>query len=184
MSLPALKAERPSLAGVHSQALQNVAARIDLAFQAFFRRVRAAETLGFPRFHGKGRYASLTFPQVPVGCKLDAEMKRLRIANVGLVKLILHRPLEGTPQTATISCSSMGKWYVRFSCECVEPSPLPEAGQQVGIDVGPKTFTTLATRTEIANPRFFRAEEQALVKTQRRLSKAEQGTHEPAFCRL
>src|SRR6266481_220139 len=34
-TLPALKAERPAVAGVHSQVLQNVAVRIDLAFQAF-----------------------------------------------------------------------------------------------------------------------------------------------------
>ena len=40
-TLPALKAERPQLAGVQSQVLQNVAVRIALAFQAFFRRCAA-----------------------------------------------------------------------------------------------------------------------------------------------
>src|SRR5215469_4793397 len=64
--LPALKAERPTLARVQSQVLQNVAVRIDLAFKAFFRRVKAGETPGYPRFRGKGRYDSFTFPQVPV----------------------------------------------------------------------------------------------------------------------
>jgi putative transposase len=179
-SLPALKAERPALASVHSQVLQNVAVRIDLAFKAFFRRVKAGETPGYPRFRGTGRYDSLTFPQVPVGCRLDAETQRLRIANVGLVKIILHRPLEGTPKTATISRSSTGKWYVCFSCECAESAPLPANGQQVGIDVGLKTFATLSTGAEIANPRFFRAEENALAKAQRRLAKEEQGTPERA----
>src|SRR6516162_1286099 len=87
-TLPALKAERPTLAGVHSQVLQNVAVRIDLAFQAFFRRVKAGETPGYPRFRGRNRYDSFTFPQVPVGCRLDTEAKRLRIANVGQVKII------------------------------------------------------------------------------------------------
>src|SRR5436190_8984589 len=38
-----LKQERPTLKGVHSQILQNVAVRIDLAFQAFFRRWKAGE---------------------------------------------------------------------------------------------------------------------------------------------
>src|SRR5258708_24397887 len=78
MSLPTLKAERPTLAGVHSQVLQNVAVRTDLAFKAFFRRVReGAQEPGYPRFRGPGRYDSLTFPQVPVGCKLHTEAKRL-----------------------------------------------------------------------------------------------------------
>jgi putative transposase len=97
-TLPAFKATRPALAGVHSQVLQNAAVRLDLAFQAFFRRVRTGETPGYPRFRGQGRYDSLTFPQVPVGCRLDAEEQRLRIAKVGQVKILLHRPLEGAPR--------------------------------------------------------------------------------------
>jgi len=175
-TLPALKATRPTLSAVQSQVLQNVAVRIDLAFQAFFRRVRTGETPGYPRFRGTGRYASITYPQVPVGCKLDTEARRVRLHGVGLVKIILHRPLEGAPKTATVSRSSTGKWYVCFSCECVEPSPLPETGRQVGVDVGLKTFATLSDGQEIANPRFFRAEEQALVTVQRRLSREEKGT--------
>jgi putative transposase len=99
---------------------------------------------------------------------------------VGLVKIILHRPIEGTPKTATMSRSATGKWYVCFSCECAEPAPLPATGWQVGIDVGLKTFATLSTGQEIANPRFFRAEEKALAKVQRRFSKEEKGTPECA----
>ncbi len=110
-TLPPLKAERPTLAGVQSQVLQNVAVRIDLAFQAFFRRVREGDKEpGYPRFRGKWRYDSITFPQVPVGCKLDMDARRLRVMNVGQVKIILHRPVEGTPKTATFRRSSTGKW--------------------------------------------------------------------------
>ncbi len=178
--LPALKATRPALATVQSQVLQNVAVRIDLAFQAFFRRMRTGETPGYPRFRGTGRYDSITYPQVPVGCKLDTEARRLRLHGVGLVKIILHRPLEGMPKTATITRSSTGKWYVCFSCECAEPSPLPETGQRVGIDVGLKTFATLSDGQEIANPRFFRGEEKALAKVQRAHSKLAKGTPERA----
>jgi putative transposase len=98
--------------------------------------------------------------------------------NVGQVKVLLHRPLGGTPKTATIRRGSTGKWYVTFSCACAEPVPLPPTGQQVGIDVGLKTFATFSTGVEIANPRFFRREECALAKAQRRLAKEEKGTPE------
>jgi putative transposase len=179
-TLPARKAERPALAGVQSPVLQNVAVRLDLAFQACFRRCKAGETPGYPRFRGIGRYDSLTFPQIPVGCRLDAEDQRVRVANVGRVKIILHRPLEGIPKTATIHRSSTGKWFVCFSCECAEPAPLPATGQQVGIDVGLKTFATLTQGKPIENPRFFREEEWALAKAQRRLAKAEKGTPQHA----
>jgi putative transposase len=179
-TLPAVKAARPSLAGVHSQVLQNVAVRLDLAFQAFFRRVKLGEKPGYARFRGTRRYDSITFPQVPVGCRLETDERRIRVANVGQIKLVLHRPLEGTPKTATISRSSTGKWSVCFSCECVEPAPLPQTAEQVGIDVGVKMFATLSDGQEITNPRFFRQEEQALAKAQRRLSREEKGTAERA----
>jgi putative transposase len=45
---PILKQDRPSLAQVHSQVLQNVAVRLDLAFKAFFRRCKAGEDPGYP----------------------------------------------------------------------------------------------------------------------------------------
>jgi putative transposase len=166
------------LAGVHSQVVQNVAVRLDLAFQAYFRRVRAGETPWSPRFRGPGRYDSLTFPQAPVGCRLDGAEQRVRLANVGQVKVLLHRPLEGTRKTATVTRSSTGKWSVCFSCECAEPSPVPATGRQVGIDVGLKPFATLSAGQEIAKARFFRREEHALAQAHRRLSQEEQGTPE------
>src|ERR1700730_1597333 len=68
---PILKERRPTLNTVHSQVLQNVAVRIDLAFKAFFRRCKAGEEPGYPRFRGKGRYDSFTYPQS--GFKIDSE---------------------------------------------------------------------------------------------------------------
>ena len=172
-SLPALKEQRPSLASVHSQVLQNVAVRIDLAFKAFFRRVKASEKPGYPRFRGKGRYDSFTFPQS--GFSLDGNI--LRLSKIGNVKVVLHRPVEGNIKTCTIKRSSTDKWYVMFSCEW-EPTPLPENNEAVGIDVGLHSFATLSTGEHIENPRFFRQEEKALAKAQRKLSKAEKGTLE------
>lgn len=172
-SLPVLKEQRPSLAGVYSQVLQNVAVRIDLAFKAFFRRVKASENPGYPRFRGKGRYDSFTFPQN--GFSLDGNT--LRLSKIGNIKVVLHRPVEGQIKTCTIKCSSTDKWYVMFSCEW-EPTPLPENNEAVGIDVGLHSFATLSTGEQIENPRFFRQEEKALAKAQRKLSKTKKGVPE------
>jgi putative transposase len=171
-----LKQERPSLNIVHSQVLQNVAVRIDLAMKAFFRRVREhAQEPGFPRFKGKGRYDSLTYPQVPNGCEIKAG--KLFLSKIGHVKIVLHRPMPGKVKTCTIHRSSTGKWYACFSVEC-EPERLPDRPEQVGIDVGLKTFATLSTGEEIENPHFFRKEEKALAKVQRKHSKLAKGTPE------
>jgi putative transposase len=45
---------------------------------------------------------------------------------------------------------------------------LPRSDRAVGIDVGLSHFATLSTGEQIANPRFFRTDEQALAKAQRR----------------
>src|SRR5205085_1872987 len=174
-TFPVLKQERPSLSGVHSQILQNVAVRIDLAFKAFFRRMREhAEEPGFPRFKGYGRYDSFTFPQSGFSIAND---DRVALSKIGSVKMVYHRPIKGKVKTCTLRRSSTGKWYVSFSVEC-EPERLPETPTQVGIDVGLKTFATLSNEEEIANPRFFRQEEQALAKVQRKHSKLAKGTPE------
>ncbi len=54
------------------------------------------------------------------------------------------------------------------------------SSEQVGIDVGLKTFATLSCGEEIENPRFFRTEEKALAKVQRLLSRQEKGTPQRA----
>jgi putative transposase len=171
--IPLLKAERPALATVHSQVLQNVTERLELAFQAFFRRVKAGEEPGYPRLRGVGRYSSLTYPQYGNGATLTDD--RLYLSKIGHVAIVLHRPLEGTPKTVTITHSSSGNWYVAFSCEW-EPTPLPETEPVVGIDVGLHSFATLSDGTAIENPRFFRSEERALAKVQRAHSKLDKGT--------
>jgi len=167
------KKERPDLNRVHSQVLQNVQVRVDLAFKSYFRRVKAGKEPGYPRFKGKGRYDSFTYPQS--GFKLDGD--RLRLSKIGDVKIILHRPIEGTIKTCTVMRSSTGKWYACFSVE-YDPTPVPQKDTVVGVDVGLESFATLSNGEKIENPRFFRTDEKALAKAQRKLSKAEKGTPE------
>jgi putative transposase len=174
-SLPNLKKERASLNEVHSQTLQNVAVRVDLAFQAFFRRTKKGEKPGYPRFKGKGRYDSITFPQVPSGCSI--KNGRLFVSKIGHIKIVQHRPLGGIPKTATIFRSSTGKWYVTFAT-AVEPKVLPVRDNPVGIDVGLHTFAALSDGNIVDNPRFFKKEEKRLAKVQRKLSKEAKGTPE------
>jgi putative transposase len=171
---PILKEQRPLLKGVHSQVLQNVAVRIDLAFKAFFCRCRAGETPGYPRFKAYGRYDSFTFPQSGFSITHD---HRVCLSKIGIIKMVYHRPIKGKIKTCTVRRSSTGKWSVTFSVEC-EPTRLPERPERVGIDVGLKTFATLSTGEEIDNPRFFRKEEKALAKVQRKHAKLAKGTPE------
>jgi len=175
--LPCWKGERPALKAVHSQVLQNVQVRVDLAFSAFFRRVRAGEKAGYPRFKSEGRYDSLTYPQYGNGARLDGS--RLTLSKIGALEVVLHRPVEGTIKTVTLRRTSTGKWYACLSCEVTAPSSaVPAPDTAVGVDMGLESFATLSEGEQVGNPRFFRREERALAKGQRRLAAEEKGTVE------
>lgn len=166
--------EFPELTDVHSHLLQNVALRVNLAFTAFFRRVKAGETPGFPRMKGIGTYDSLTFKE----CGNGVSFKRgsLFVSKIGRIKGKFHRPMEGTPKTATIRRQA-GKWFVCIACE-MQPEPLAQSSEAVGVDVGLKTFAALSNGEFIGNPRFFRRDEKALAKAGRKQAKTRKRSRE------
>jgi putative transposase len=171
--LPDLKAGCPEFGAVHAHILQDVILRLERTFQAFFRRVKAGETPGYPRFQGKGRYTSFTFPEYGNGAALDGSV--LSLSKIGRLRIRLHRPLEGTPKTVTISKEADG-WYVGFSCAEVPMRPLPATGRETGIDMGLKVFLITANGEVVGNPRHYRRAERYLAKCQRRVSRREKGS--------
>jgi putative transposase len=173
--LPGLKAACPEYAEVNAQVVQDVMLRVERAFAAFFRRVKNGETPGYPRFQGKDRYHSFTYPQYGGGAVLDGGI--LSLSKIGRIPLRLHRPLEGTPKTVTISQEADG-WYVCFSCAEVPPQPLPLTGRETGIDVGLKVFLVTAEDDEEPeeNPRHERKAEKELKKAQKRVSRRKRGS--------
>jgi putative transposase len=174
--LPGIKEAMPEYAEISAQVLQDVILRVDRAFQAFFRRVKASDTPGYPRFQGRERYHSFTYPQVGEhgGAALDGGI--LSLSKIGRIPIRLHRPLEGTPKTATISREVDG-WYVSFSCADVPIQPLPATGQETGIDLGIESFATLSDGTRIFSPGWYRKVERALKTAQRRVSRRKQGSN-------
>jgi putative transposase len=170
-TFPILKERVSELGAVHSQVLQNVAVRIDLAFKAFFRRVKQGINPGYPRFRGFGRYDSFTYPQT--GFRLNEDS--VSLSKIGKVKAVIHRPIEGMIKTCTIRKTATQKWFVSFSCE-VEKKSLPECSESIGLDAGLASFITLSNGEKVNNPRFFKEEKKNLARAQRRLSKQTKGT--------
>lgn len=172
--LPLWKADKPDLKRVHSMVLQDVTMRVELAFQAFFRRVKAGEEeAGYPRFKGYDRYDSMCYPQYGNGVKLVGN--QLNLSKIGSVKVKLHRDLCGTPKTVCIRRTSTGKWFATFACDC-EKKPLPKELKAIGIDVGTQTFATLSDGSKVKNPRFFKRDAKRLADAQRQLEKVAKGT--------
>src|SRR6266550_5672443 len=88
--LPEIKEIRPEYNDIHSQVLQDVLLRLKRAFDRFFERVKNGEKPGYPRFQGRHRYDSFTYPQS--GFDLGPQ---LQLSKIGNVKIKLHRQLLG-----------------------------------------------------------------------------------------
>jgi putative transposase len=172
--IPIWKQDKPELKTVHSQVLQEVIKRVDLAFQAFFRRVKAGETPGYPRFKGYGRYDSITYTQ----SGFDLNDNILNLSKIGDIKIKLYRPIEGNIKRLTIRRSITQKWFISILTDHDSQNLLEHSDNSVGIDVGLTTFAALSDGTFIENPRFYVKEQKNLAKIQRKHSKAVTGTLE------
>ncbi|MFE9888332.1 RNA-guided endonuclease InsQ/TnpB family protein [Streptomyces scopuliridis] len=148
--------------------------RLDKAFQAFFRRVKAGQTPGYPRFKGVGCFDTVTFPKDGDGCRWDSttphdRQTRVRIQGVGHVRVHQHRPVRG--RVRTISVKREGRrWYVVLSCDEVPAEPLPSTGSIVGIDMGTVHFFTDSDGVHVENPKFLDKMADELTAAQQHLS--------------
>jgi putative transposase len=172
--LPGIKEAMPEYGEVHSQVLQDVVLRVERAFQAYFQRLREGKTPGYPRFHGRNRYNSFTYPQFENGARLDNGLPIL--SKIGRIAVRWSRPLEGTPKTVAISREADG-WYACISCAEVPIHPLPPTGRETGIDVGLKVFLITADGELVENPRHYRKAGQQLRKAQRRVARRKKGSN-------
>jgi putative transposase len=171
--LKTLRAELPEYRALHSHVVQDVLARLEKTYLAFFRRVANGEQPGFPRFHGKDRYHSFTYKEYGNGARLDNSY--VVLSKIGRIAVRWSRPIQGTIKTITISKEADG-WYVCCSCAEVPAEPLPLTGKETGIDVGLKVFLITADGDPTPNPRWYRKAEKQLQKAQRRVSRRKKGS--------
>jgi putative transposase len=170
--LKEVRNEIPEFAQLNFSAAQDMLRRLDKSFKAFFRRVKSGEVVGFPRFKGRDRFDSITFPTYGDGIKIKGGC--LYIQNVGLLKIKMHRVLEGEINTVTIK-RECGKWYVVFS-NTVEIKSLPVSDRAVGIDVGLESFAVTSNGEYVENPRYLREAESVLRVAQRSVSRKKKGS--------
>ena len=163
----------PYALDIHSHILQNVVADLHKAFEAFFRRVKAGENPGYPRFKSRNRFAGFGYKEYGNGFKLDG--RRLKLSGIGRIAVRWHRELEGQIKTVRVFCRA-GKWFVAFSCAVEKPEPLPPTGESIGIDLGLTRLATFNTGEKKENPRWYRKVLDDLGVLQRKISRCVMGS--------
>jgi len=151
--------------------------RLDLAFRAFFRRVRAGERPGFPRF----RRATGSFTFVPKSRPIQPAAngtRRLHVPRIGEVPIRLHRalPPDAVVKSVTVRTET-GEWYATLALEIPDPPPPTELPKRaVGIDLGVTHLATLSDGTKVPVPETPLREERRLRRFQRDLSRKCRGS--------
>ena len=182
--IPELKNAFPEYRGVHSQVLQDVARRVDKAYDNFYRRIREKNNgsrikAGFPRFKSKDRYNSITYTQS--GFKI-LDNGHVWLSKIGEVRMFMHRPVTGEIKTLSVKRDKAGDWFMTVTADSEKikgkglvPS-VPYPGDTVGIDLGLESFMTMSDGTHIESPRFLRVSEKQLKRAQKSLSKKKKGS--------
>jgi len=165
---------------LNATSLQQLLRRLDRTFQAFFRRVRAGEKPGFPRFKGRYRFKSMEY-RYGDGCKLCRDEQgqvRVYVMNVGEIKVIYHRPVpEGAVIKHVVLKRRNGRWYVNLMLKLPKPEKQPKhKGKPVGIDVGLIHLLATSDGELYENPRWLRSSLAELRIAQRRLSRRKKGS--------
>ncbi len=179
--LPAIRKPDPDGQGRWSAgSQQQTLRRLDKAFAAFFRRVKAGEKPGYPRFRGRGWFDTVDWPAQKNGARWDSvphpTVTRVYLLGIGHVRVHQHRAVQGTVKTVSVKREG-NRWYVILACDDVPAQSLPATGAAIGIDVGVVSFLTTSDGVHVPNPRPLAAAAARLADAQQSLSGKKRGSN-------
>ncbi|MCL2147566.1 MAG: transposase [Synergistaceae bacterium] len=163
-----------------SQAIQDVAQRIDRAYKLFFNNLKRGVRTSPPCFKKVRKYRSFTLKQT--GYKYSGDNE---IAIMGRkYKLFKSREVKGKIKTLTVKRDALGDYWLYFVTE-EEVQPIEaRSGKSVGLDFGLKTFLTTSDREKIESPLFLRQASRKLKKLSQKLSRKKGGSKNREKARL
>jgi putative transposase len=179
--LPAIRAANPDGQGRWSAgSQQQTLRRLDKAFAAYFRRVKAGEKRpGYPRFKGRGWFDTIEWPAEKNGARWDSvphpAVTRVYLLGIGHVRVHQHRAVIGRVKTITVKREAC-RWYVVLSCDDVPTEPIEPTGAVVGIDMGIASFLTTSGGGHVPNPRLLAATTECLAAAQQALARKKRGS--------
>ena len=154
---------------LNATSVQQLLRRLDKTFTAFFRRVKAGETPGFPRFKPAQRFRSVAYRHGDF-CKLTGG--QLHIQHVGDIPVKQHRAVpEGCLKHVVISRKAGNRWFVSFQGNDGEVAPAPKGGKAIGVDMGLSSILAFSDGMLVDNPRWLRRSLAKLRRAQRALAR-------------
>jgi putative transposase len=172
--LPKLKKSEETiwLSECYSQVLQAVTLNLTTAYKNFFDgRAR------FPRFKSKHGKQSIQYPQ---NVKLGNGTVKLP-GTLGAIRAKIHRTIEGTIKTVTVSLDPSGKYFASILTEVEGENPVPSSiGRVIGVDLGLKHFAVTSNGEKVSkydNPKHLAKHELNLKRKQQKLARKQKGSN-------
>ena len=164
-----------------SQAIQDVAARIDKGYKAMFEARAKGNTWGRPRFKSRRKYKSFTLLQA--GWKL-LPGNRIKIGKC-IYSYFKSRDVFGTPKRCTIKRDAIGDVYICILTDYKAPDlNRLMTGKIAGFDFGLKRFLTGSNGHDIESPEFFNRSINAIKQANREHSRKRKGSNNRERARL
>jgi putative transposase len=173
-TLTSLREVRPEVLACGVRVCRGTLRRLDWAFAGFYRRCRAGQRPGYPRFRPRSRWDSLQWEDRN-GWRLDQVTRRLHLFGVGGLKVRLHRPIRGIPKAITVRREGR-RWWVTIRCTDVPAEPLPATGREVGIDLGVTVLVATSDGALITNDRHAQRVAHRLARAQQSLATKRRGS--------
>jgi putative transposase len=170
--LTALRKDDARIAGVYRECEDAVLHRLDLAMQAFFRRIKHGEKPGYPRFKGRDRWNQIEFPHGNRALKFNAAQSKITVPGIGTVKLRKGREIHEFGR-AWITRSGP-HWYASFECDRAVVETV-RRDDVLGIDRGVHVLAATSEIRLFRNPRLLKKARLRVERLQRTVSRRKRG---------
>ena len=162
----------PIFDGLPSQAVQDIALRIDKAYKLFFRNQKHHIKSAPPKFKKVKKYPSYTLTQA--GYNFNGNKVRLNGRWYGFHK---SRDWKGRIKTVTIKRDRCGDFWLIVTTDWVDSEVLPKSGKSVGYDFGMKTYLVASDFRDVVAPLFFKEAAKENKKLSRAISSKVKGSN-------
>jgi putative transposase len=163
---------------VHTHEAQSVLERLDRAFEAFYRRCKAGQTPGFPRFRSLDRFSGWGYLEhrngFRVDLRADGKHGHVRLFGIGRMRIRGKARMTGRICKADVIHTARG-WFLSVVIETSQAMRPKATGGAMAYDWGIADYASMACEDgnfrTVANPRHLNRELEVLKSRARELSK-------------
>ena len=155
---------------VDSLALANAQLHVEKAYKNFFKH-----GFGKPKF--KNKYGKQSYTTNNVSNTIRIENNKIRLPKVGMVNIVLHRPIQGNIKSVTVKKTKTNKYFISILTDFTYKVDKKANNYAIGIDLRIKDFAILSNGSKIQNPKEYRKLENKMKFAQRALSRKVKGSN-------